>query len=171
MTIAYWKDEYQTGNEQIDEQHQHLFAIINNLHNAMLAGHGREMIKTTLDDLIDYTVEHFLVEQVVMIKYDYPDYQKHKQAHDELTAKVKLLAQKVEEQDVNINREVLHFLNEWLVHHIRGNDQPLIKFLKSKTNDSGTQEVSENSNQEVLARIRKSQALIQKVKNHLKSKA
>jgi hemerythrin len=60
MPIAYWRDEYCTGNAEIDEQHQKLFKIINNLHDAMLQGHGKEVLKNTLDELIFYTIDHFI---------------------------------------------------------------------------------------------------------------
>lgn len=50
----------------------------------------------------------------------YPRYQEHKKIHKDLTDKVKDLRGKFVSGDVNINIELLHFLNQWLAHHIKG---------------------------------------------------
>jgi hemerythrin len=59
MPLAYWRDEYRTGNSLVNDQHQHLFKVINQLHDAMLAGHGRDVLKKTLRSLTTYTLQHF----------------------------------------------------------------------------------------------------------------
>ncbi len=56
LVFAKWLDEYTTGNHKVDQQHQHLFEIVNKLHDAMKLGHGKEVLKETFDELIKYTV-------------------------------------------------------------------------------------------------------------------
>lgn len=132
MAFAAWKEEYITGNIAIDAQHKRLFEIINILHQAMLEGHTKDVIKKTLDDLLQYTIEHFTNEEMLMLYNRYPNYREHKKMHDYLTNKLKKLSLKFADKNHSINLELLHFLNEWLAHHIKGEDKKYMKFLREK---------------------------------------
>lgn len=132
MPIAYWRDEYRTGNAQVDEQHIMLFRIVNSLHDAMLRGEGRSVLRRTLDDLITYTLEHFAIEEKLMLEHHYPDYPEHKARHEELKAKVSVLLEKFDHENCFLTLEVSHFLTDWLIHHIKGSDQKMIKFFRHK---------------------------------------
>lgn len=131
MPIAFWRDEYNTGNSLIDSQHQNLFEIINRLHDAMLEGHGHDVISETLDEMAHYTITHFRDEETLMLEYDYPNYPPHKLKHDTLIKEVKALQiefKKPAHQGLTI--KVSRFLTNWLIHHIKGEDQKFMAFLK-----------------------------------------
>ncbi len=130
MKLAFWRPEYETGFKPVDEQHKHLFDIINRLHNAMSEGHGNDVLKETLDELIQYTVEHFSMEEKLMREYEYPGYEEHKGVHDQLTKQVKDIAQKFENGERFVTVELSHFLTKWLIHHIKGQDQKMIRFFR-----------------------------------------
>lgn len=132
LAFAHWNEEYTTGNQKVDEQHKHLFEIINKLHDAMKKGHGRDVLKKTLDELIKYTIQHFITEEMLMLSKHYPNYREHKQIHQDLTHKVKDLRAKFDEGHVNINIELLHFLNQWLAHHIKGEDFKMIQYFREQ---------------------------------------
>ncbi len=119
LAFAHWSEDYCTGNKKIDDQHKHLFVIINKLHDAMKKGHGRDVLAQTLDELIKYTIEHFISEEFLMLSQHYPRYKEHKRIHQDLTSKVKDLRNKFHDGHININIELLHFLNQWLAHHIK----------------------------------------------------
>ena len=55
----YWKDEWATGNANIDTQHKQLFKAINDLLEACSSGQGRVKLSATMQFLIDYTDKHF----------------------------------------------------------------------------------------------------------------
>lgn len=131
MPLAFWRDEYCTGNSLVDDQHQHLFKIVNSLHEAMLAGHGRDVLRQTLRDLATYTLEHFKIEEQLMVTHAYPLYQEHKARHEELKVEVVALLKNFEETSY-LAIEVSHFLTSWLVHHIKGEDQKMIRFMREK---------------------------------------
>ncbi|AFZ44459.1 hemerythrin-like metal-binding protein [Halothece sp. PCC 7418] len=132
MKIAFWRAEYETGFSTVDEQHQHLFDIINRLHEAMSKGHGKDIIKETLDEMLDYTVEHFANEEKLMLHYDYPNYKEHKKIHDSLTQQVREISEKFANGDRFVTIELSHFLTQWLIHHIKGQDQKMIRFFREK---------------------------------------
>lgn len=130
MPIAFWRDEYCTGDAVIDQQHQYLFSIVNKLHDAMLEGHGSDVLKQTLDELVSYTIEHFRMEEKRMFERRYPDYEKHKQQHDNLKQEVQQLRDKQRHQAKFLSIEVSKFLTSWLIHHIKGEDKKMIEFFK-----------------------------------------
>ncbi len=129
MPLAYWRDEYRTGNSLVDDQHQKLFQIVNLLHDAMLQGHGRDVLGKTLRNLAYYTLEHFKAEEKLMRAHAYPLYEEHKGRHEELKTKVLKLIANFEESSF-LAIEVSHFLTEWLIHHIKGEDQKMIRYLR-----------------------------------------
>jgi len=132
LIFAQWNPEYYTGNKKVDEEHRQLFEIVNELHDAMKKGHGKDVLQQTLDKLIKYTIQHFTDEEIFMLSKGYPRYQEHKKIHQELTQKVKELRNKFIAGNVNINIELLHFLNQWLAHHIKGEDFKLFKYIKEQ---------------------------------------
>ena len=129
MPLAYWRDEYRTGNSLVDDQHQKLFQIVNRLHDAMLQGHGRDVLKKTLNNLTHYTLEHFKTEEQLMLTHAYPHYDEHKSRHEELKTKVLSLIANFEVSS-SLAIEVSHFLTEWLIHHIKGEDQKMIRYMR-----------------------------------------
>ncbi|WP_017295773.1 bacteriohemerythrin [Geminocystis herdmanii] len=134
MPIAFWRDEYITGEQEIDTQHQILFSIINELHDAMISGEGREILGKTLDKLATYTSEHFVTEEALMEKYEYPNIVLHKQKHRELREDVLTLQKLFKEKEKFLTVKVSQFMTDWLIHHIKGEDLKMINFIKENRN-------------------------------------
>lgn len=130
MPIAYWREEYRTGNDRIDEQHQHLFNLVNTLHDAMLQGYGWDVLRGTLGELIQYTIEHFQMEEMLMELSKYPGLLEHRRKHNDLKQQVETLQHKLNSNQQFLTIEVSHFLTEWLIHHIKGEDQKMIRYFR-----------------------------------------
>jgi hemerythrin len=131
--IACWQQEYITGNSQVDRQHQHIFEIVNALHDAVVTGKSVDILHEILEFLTNHTIEHFQTEESLMMAVDYPDYNRHKQTHDHLLCKVDNLLLKFRDRNTEvITIEITQFLTEWLTHHIKGEDQKMIQFFQNK---------------------------------------
>jgi len=168
MTLAYWHKEYSTGNSLIDYQHQRLFTIVNTLHDAMMQGRGKDVMQKTLEELIKYTVEHFATEEKLMLENDYPNYKEHKRKHDELATKVLSLAEEYREGNILLNVEILHFLSEWLVHHIKGEDLNMINLMRKINDLPVSNHKNQDYNKQAIANIQETQALIKQMRESLK---
>ena len=127
-----WKQEYSVGYAQIDEQHKRLFELADQLHQAMTAGKGKEVLGKTLSNLIAYTKGHFATEERLMQKHKYSDYAAHKAAHDGLTARVVQFEKEFAAGRSAMTVDVLQFLRDWLTHHIGETDQKIAAYLKSQ---------------------------------------
>jgi hemerythrin-like metal-binding protein len=128
-----WRqDLYSVGVITIDEQHKKLFSLINALFDAMKIGKGSSLVGKTLDELIEYTKNHFRTEEDYMIKCNYPAFGEHKKIHDKLTEDVKNIKNKfLANPNTNLSIETLDFLRDWLTQHIQGTDKKYVPYMKN----------------------------------------
>ncbi len=127
-----WSDAYSVKIGVIDMQHKNLVRIINELHQALVEGHGKDQLGKALASLIKYTQVHFHTEEVFMESHRYPDYINHKTEHERLTETVLEFQRKFERSEVGLTIEVMGFLKDWLSRHIMGSDKRYGPFLNSK---------------------------------------
>lgn len=85
-----WKEEYSVGISVVDEQHQELIKMTNELQAICLA--GQSMVQQRFMDIIhktvDYIAFHFSTEEKLMKAASYPDFASHKKEHDIFVQKV-----------------------------------------------------------------------------------
>jgi len=132
MSLFQWSESYSVGHQEIDVQHKRLFQLAEELHSAMAAGKGKQVLSQTLNSLISYTKGHFASEEGLMKRYNYPDYPAHKAEHEKLTSQVLAF-----QTDFNAGRAVMtidlmHFLKTWLANHIGKIDQKVASYIKAK---------------------------------------
>lgn len=133
LVIAQWRPEYETGYTLIDDQHRSLFHAINALNNAMMAGRAEELLDRTLKTLRNYTTIHFETEEQFMLKYGYPGYTEHKAKHEQLRNHVgQFSQQEIQPNAAQLSISVSHFLTDWLISHIKDEDQKMIAFLRQQ---------------------------------------
>ena len=78
MTFMPWTPELALGVEEIDSQRQELVRLTNALHDEISsASPHRETIHGILEGLVDYTHNHFIVEEVLFQQHDYPETPAH----------------------------------------------------------------------------------------------
>lgn len=133
LTIAQWQAEYLTGDARIDQEHQTLFGMVNDLHAAMQTAASPAQLQAMIQAMADHTAEHFQHEEALMRSHNYPGYGRHKQVHDNLLEKVSRLLAQFDRPDPVLSDNLTEFLTEWLAHHIRGEDQNMIEFLRNRT--------------------------------------
>ncbi|HEX8947628.1 MAG TPA: bacteriohemerythrin [Dissulfurispiraceae bacterium] len=132
MALMTWDGKFSVNIKEIDDQHKKLFDLVNNLHDAMKAGKGKEAVGKVLNELISYTVYHFGTEEKLFQQYGYPEQTKHKKEHEDLTKKATDLKGKFDKGDIAITIEVMNFLRDWLNTHILRTDKAYSAFLNGK---------------------------------------
>jgi len=129
MAMLTWNDSFSVQVEELDNQHKRLINLINQLHDAMIEGKGRNILASILDELVDYTQTHFTAEEVMMKKCDFPGLAEHKKAHEELTQQVKDFQERYNKGQVSVSVELLNFLHDWLVNHVLSMDKRYAPYL------------------------------------------
>jgi len=132
MAYLNWDSKYSVSIKSFDQDHQRLFAIINQLHDGMKSGHGKQVLQPVLAELLAYTQHHFGREEAVMKSCAYPKLWPHMEQHRTFTAKVKNFSEQYEAGAAAVTVEVLDFLTQWLATHIKDTDRQYSEFLQAK---------------------------------------
>ncbi len=125
MPLLNWDSSFSVGVEEIDKQHQKLFALINQLHDAMMCGKENEVLESVLSSVADYTEYHFSFEEELMDKFDYPDSEKHKMAHTKLKETLSEIQAEYPKAKPGANMRAMDFLQSWLINHIVTGDMDM----------------------------------------------
>ena len=128
-----WKPQYSVQIASIDGQHQNLFRLAEELYAAMASGQGKAALAKILDRLVQYTTVHFAHEERLMNQHNYPDRNAHVAEHRKLTQQVLAFQKDFESGKALMTVEVLHFLRDWLSHHIAQSDQKYAPYLKERS--------------------------------------
>lgn len=121
--MVIWNDSYSVKVSVIDDQHKKLLNAMNDLETAMKIGKGKDVIDKILQELADYTKYHFLAEEKYMSKFGYPEYQRHKSAHDSFVNKIAEFQKNAKESKLGAVITVSDFLQQWLTKHILSTDK------------------------------------------------
>mgnify|MGYP000518944863 CR=1 FL=1 len=129
-----WKKSYEIGVPEVDKQHEELFAAVNRLLDACNQGKGREEVESVIGFLEKYVITHFSTEERLQKRSGYPEYDRHKELHDNFIGDFTRLKEEISKEGINartvivVNRKVV----DWLTGHIRKEDKKLGKFLSQK---------------------------------------
>jgi len=131
LTDAFaWDQSFATSITTFDDQHRKLFAMVNELSEAMQHKRSKEVIGSVLDGLIAYTATHFAAEEEAFRRTGYPEEAAHRRLHQELVQKAVALQEKFRSGEMLLTQEVIEFLQEWLIKHIKGTDKRYSAHLK-----------------------------------------
>src|SRR5690554_3967254 len=124
--IFKWNDKYNVGIPSIDEQHQKLFALGNQLFNIVskvTAIDNYDNIMALLAELKDYTIYHFTHEEELMKKFNYENYEQHKKQHKKFVEKlIEVETQNIDENQNKVTLEIMEFIADWIENHILRSD-------------------------------------------------
>ncbi|MFH0967763.1 MAG: bacteriohemerythrin [Methanobacteriota archaeon] len=122
MAFFTWDTKYSVHVKEMDEQHQRLFSIMGQLHNAMSEGKGNATLSEVLKNLHDYTVEHFSKEEQYMQKFGYSGLADQKKQHAIFVQKITDYQNNLDNKKLGLSIEVMTFLKDWLINHIQATD-------------------------------------------------
>ena len=132
MALIEWKQDFSVKIKKFDNQHKVLFDIINALYDLIENASDKEELVKLIDNLRLYAERHFAAEERFFDKFDYPESEAHKKEHRMFEQRVMDYKNSVlndEELDIS---EILEFLVDWLVIHIKKTDKQYSAFLNSK---------------------------------------
>ena len=119
MALVKWDSSYSVKVKRCDEDHRKLFSLINDLHEAMLAGKGAEKVHQVVNELANYAKSHFAAEEAFMERTKYPALSSHRAEHQAFVKRVGQFQQDLQANKAGESLSVVTFLNEWLSHHIK----------------------------------------------------
>ena len=129
-----WSKKYEIGMRDIDEQHKTLIEAFDKFMSSVQRGDSKKRIIELLDFLENYTHEHFRREEAYQIKYNYPEFPRHKAIHDSFKAKLKNFRNEVQsnKSPLSLALSIQRELVDWILNHIKESDRKLGLFLANK---------------------------------------
>jgi hemerythrin len=122
-----FKDEFRTGIESIDKEHEKLFEIANKIYETLMdefIPDKYDYIVEILNELAEYAATHFEHEEEYMMSIRYKKLISQKAEHGEFIEKIsEYNLDEVDENQKDVILELLEFLNDWLIHHILESDK------------------------------------------------
>lgn len=122
--VIEWREGFKTNIPEVDQEHQHLFALVKALNLAS--------VEKTLQALLDYVVTHFATEQALMEKHAYPAYEAHLKLHEAFASQVNEFLSSADTWSEERLQKLRRFLNKWLIGHIMTHDLSFGKWLENQ---------------------------------------
>ncbi|MEJ2155357.1 MAG: bacteriohemerythrin [Desulfobacteraceae bacterium] len=132
MEKIKWTPDLSVGVSEIDEQHQKLYSIIDELIKAQKDVLDKKAILVILTQLVDYSDYHFRTEDNYMIENNYPLFLSHRKEHLAYIKKMGTLIDDLENKRTTVTVDILEFLCEWWQNHISQSDMKYARYIKAQ---------------------------------------
>ncbi len=129
--MAYWDwdSSLEIGVPVIDAQHRQIVDYINMLDDAM-RNHDHDEVRFVIEQLVEYTINHFSFEENMMEHGSYPFIDTHKQVHVNFTKRVNNYHERFKRGD-DVTRALMGDLKVWLENHIKRDDKDYSPYVKN----------------------------------------
>jgi hemerythrin len=127
-----WSSSLETGIEQIDEQHKELFNRIDQLDLALYNGRSASELIKLMKYLGSYIIEHFELEEKLMLDNSYPDFALHARQHQEFRNLFTGILNDCNTRgsDSYLALDVDKKMRKWWENHILKMDMSYVPYLK-----------------------------------------
>lgn len=133
MTKWKWNSRLETGIKGIDEQHKALFEQIDRLELAIYKGSAAEELKSIIEYLNSYVIEHLEAEEKLLRDSSYHDFEKHFLQHEEFRALcADLLKRYKKGADNYLALDIDKEMRKWWENHILKMDMAYVPFIKKE---------------------------------------
>lgn len=123
MALFSWKSEYSVNDATLDSHHQQLFTLLNSIYENVMSSQQLDCVLPKFEELSEYTIHHFKEEEQYMREISFPDIDDHIAMHREFTKTICELRESYHNNDLEVARELIVVLGEWLLHHVLKEDR------------------------------------------------
>jgi len=129
MEKIVWDPSYSVGVDILDKQHQQLVRLINLLIDDPEAITSSETISESLTRLTLYAQQHFVTEERILEKYNYPELKQQREEHAEYRVRVAEFCLDTNHAVESVPLNLLLFIRDWWNQHILVSDMQYRPFL------------------------------------------
>ena len=117
MSLLQWKPEYSVGDESMDAEHQEMIDLINETYEKLGSEPDADQIEECLGDIFSTVSMHFALEEKLMRKSNYAEYQAHKDNHEELLDQIRDLMDDFDADTAAGATRLEQGLSDWFAGH------------------------------------------------------
>lgn len=130
MALIAWRKEFETGIAEVDHEHRELVELINELHARLGAEATKETVARFLGEVFARISAHFALEETVMRKHRYDEYQAHKAEHETLLDQIRDIMDDYEAGAyTDASQALANAVRDWFVNHFKTKDARLHRML------------------------------------------
>ena len=125
-----WRQEWNCGNDEIDEQHDKILQIANDLIAKVYAGASHNECMDMIKIFLEYVVNHFATEERILMEIEYDGLIAHIKKHEYLTNKAIYLKECYEKKELQPAAFLSFIIDEVVVEHLTKEDTKFFALLK-----------------------------------------
>lgn len=130
MALIEWRSEFNTGVVEVDHEHRELIELINQLHGQIQADASKDRIAEFLGEVFAKISAHFALEETVMRKHRYDEYEAHKAEHEALLDQIRDIMDDYEAgAEAGADEALAGTVRDWFINHFKTKDARLHKKL------------------------------------------
>jgi len=118
-----WTSDFDVGIPVIDEEHQTLVALYNDLVHSLERGATQTMSQSMVRSLQRFVIDHMSREEVFIRQHSFPGAEQHIQEHRDFGAAVSALP------NGEVAGTVVALLRGWILNHILISDRALFEHV------------------------------------------
>lgn len=117
MSLLQWKPAYSLAIPSVDLEHREMIAMINDCHRHIEELADPETIERYLGEIYAGIGAHFALEETLMRRSAYAEYEAHKQDHEDLLDQIRDMMDLYLEDPLRGRRELEEKLSDWFGRH------------------------------------------------------
>ena len=142
LSACQWSAHYETGNDNVDLQHQHIFLLVNAVIDETLGAGNSETLRADFDVLVDYVVNHFGDEEAFLRAAESQQLPTQVKEHGRLLNSLKAIWPNGDPRPVVLADLLKDWMDDELIVHILDSDMEAVQLARHssvelETNESG----------------------------------
>lgn len=125
MGLIEWRDEFRTGFDGVDYEHEDLIGQINAVFALIENQADKRRVVDSLDDIYGNIAAHFALEEQLMRRRNYDQYDNHRADHERLLDEIREITEHFEYTDSVDAAAFGKTLADWFEQHFKTHDARL----------------------------------------------
>lgn len=130
MSLLQWKNEYSVGIASMDDEHREMIALINSTYDKLGSDANSDQIDDCLAEIFNTISMHFALEERIMRKAGYAEFELHKNDHEELLDRLRDLMDDFYKDPATGAMQLEQSLSDWFAGHFSTFDARLHGLLE-----------------------------------------
>ena len=125
MALIEWRDEFCTGMPGVDHEHKQLIEQVNAIYTLIDGKADKDSVIDGLGDIYGSISAHFALEEQMMERHGYDQYEQHRADHERLLDDIRDITDEFE-QAAELDEDTFkQRLNDWFQLHFQTHDSRL----------------------------------------------
>ncbi len=135
MALITWREEFCTGIPGVDYEHEQLIEQVNAVYALIDDEADKETVIDLLGDIYGSISAHFALEEQMMEKHGYDQYEEHKADHERLLDDIRDITDDFESATELDSQKFKQKLNDWFQLHFKTHDSRLHNLANLMSHD------------------------------------